>query len=162
MLCWYYISCRDWTSLRKSRLLFVKHSTCLWTECEMCWSCCVEIRNEEGWSLYGLNETQRAGTHKHADCRHYELRICQWISARMCSLSQPDITCQPLQVIAPSNCFIMSGVISEVGWGSMPVYHLWMCSHEHGFNGNCWCVRDKCLIGWGMIRWIHSSKVIGN
>lgn len=126
---------------------FVKHSICFWTDCEMCWSCCVEIRHEEGWSLYIVNETQRAGTHKHAYCRHYELRICQWISARMCSLSQPDITCQPLQVIAPSNSFIMSGVISEVGWRSMPVYHLGICRYEDcwGFSRNFpLCQRLAC------------------
>lgn len=127
MLCWYYISCGDWTSLRKRRLFFVERSTCFRTKCEMYWGCCVAIRNEEGWSLCGLNETQRAGTHKHADWRHYELRICQWISTRMCSLSQPDITCQSLQVIAPSNCFIMSGVISEIRRGSMTVCRLWIC-----------------------------------
>lgn len=34
------------------------------------------------------------------------------------SVSQ-TFTCQPLQVIAPSNSFIMSGVISEVGWRSL-------------------------------------------
>lgn len=151
MLCWYYISCGDWTSLRKRRLLFAERSTCFWTKCEMCWSCCVEIRNEEGWSLHGLNETRRVGTHKHADYRHYELRICQWISARMCSLSQPDINCKPLQFIAPSNCFIMSEVISEVGWGSLTLIGL-------GFSWNCSYVRGKCLIDRGMIRWICIFK----
>lgn len=101
MLCWCYISCGDWTSLRKRRLLFAEHSTCFWSECEMCWSCCVEIRNEEGWSLYGLNETGRAGAHKHTDCRHYELRI----SSRMCKLSQVGITCQPFTGYCPIRLF---------------------------------------------------------
>lgn len=97
-------------------------------------SCGVEIRNEEGWSLYGLGETCRAETHKHADYHHYELRICQWISARMCSFSQPDNNCQTLQVIAPSACLKMSGVISQVGWGSVPVYHLWICLLRRWFR----------------------------
>lgn len=97
-------------------------------QCEMCWSCCVEIRNEEGWSLYGF---RGAGTHKHTDCRHYEMRICQWISSRMCSLSQPDVTCQPLQALAPSNA---SSSMRRWEGGSR-------------FAWNSSRVRDKCLIG---------------
>lgn len=112
------ISLGDWTSLRNRRLLFAKHSTCFWSGCEMSWGCCVEIRNEEGWSLYGLNETRRAGTRKHADYRHYELRMCQWISARMCSLSQPDIYLSAVTGYCPIQLFYN---VRGYFWGWMKI-----------------------------------------
>lgn len=60
----------------------------------------------------------------------------------------------------PSNCFIMSGVISE-GWMTInAVYHLLSASLRRRFLGfffswSCSCVREKYLIGGGVIRWIH-------